>query len=184
MLEVFAATRKKDGETSPAGTCRRALSREGAQSLERAYGRVGHLFQGRFKAILAERERDLPEPARDVVLNPVPAGMLEAPGAWPWSSDPWISDRATVGEEGPVQEFLETDWVLRAFAERRAVWLSDVRRDRDNTGLRVATCCHFRRIFDDAVNEWSLTFIGSFRAAWPEPCWPELCWRVPEMTGA
>jgi REP element-mobilizing transposase RayT len=93
------------------------------QYVNRAHGRVGHLFQGRFKAILVERERYLLELARYVVLNPVRAGMVGAPGDWPWSSY-----RATVGEESSVPAFLETDWVLRAFAERRAEAVAGYRR--------------------------------------------------------
>jgi REP element-mobilizing transposase RayT len=93
------------------------------QYVNRAHGRVGHLFQGRFKAILVERERYLLELARYVVLNPVRAGMVGAPGDWPWSSY-----RATVGEEVSVPAFLETDWVLRAFAERRAEAVAGDRR--------------------------------------------------------
>ncbi|WP_425470238.1 hypothetical protein [Thiocapsa rosea] len=68
-------------------------------------------------------ERDLLELARYVVLNPVRAGMVGAPGDWPWSSY-----RATVGEEIAVPAFLETDWVLRAFAERRAEAMAGYRR--------------------------------------------------------
>ncbi len=70
-----------------------------------------------------ERERDLLELVRDVVLNPVRAGMVGAPGDWPWNSD-----RATVGAEGSVPAFLETDWVLRALAEGRAEAVAGYRR--------------------------------------------------------
>jgi putative transposase len=41
------------------------------QRFNRRYGRVGHVFQGRYKAILVERDRYLKELARYVVLNPV-----------------------------------------------------------------------------------------------------------------
>jgi putative transposase len=44
------------------------------QAHNRAHGRVGHVFQGRFKAIIVQREAYLPELARYVVLNPVRAG--------------------------------------------------------------------------------------------------------------
>lgn len=47
------------------------------QHVNRTHGRVGHLFQGRFKAILIERESYLLELARYVVLNPVRAGRLD-----------------------------------------------------------------------------------------------------------
>jgi REP element-mobilizing transposase RayT len=47
--------------------------------------RVGHLFQGRYKAILFEKESYLLELARYVVLNPVRAGMVRTARDWPWS---------------------------------------------------------------------------------------------------
>jgi REP element-mobilizing transposase RayT/transposase-like protein len=92
------------------------------QYVNRTHARVGHLFQGRFKAILVERESYLLELSRYVVLNPVRAGMVAAPGDWPWSSY-----RATVGEV-PAPEFLETDGVLRAFAEERTAAVAGYRR--------------------------------------------------------
>jgi putative transposase len=42
------------------------------------HNRVGHVFQGRFKAILVEKETYLLELARYIVLNPVRAGMVRA----------------------------------------------------------------------------------------------------------
>jgi REP element-mobilizing transposase RayT len=83
------------------------------QLVNRTHGRVGHLFQGRFKAILVERESYLLELARYVLLNPVRAGMVRPPGEWPWSSC-----LATAGET-PAPKFVATDWLLRAFAETR-----------------------------------------------------------------
>jgi putative transposase len=50
------------------------------QYVNRTHGRVGHLFQGRFKAILVGRESYLLDLARYVMLNPVRAGMVRAPG--------------------------------------------------------------------------------------------------------
>ena len=47
---------------------------------------MGHLFQGRFKAILVDRDAYLLEVCRYVELNPVRANMVKEPGAWPWSS--------------------------------------------------------------------------------------------------
>jgi putative transposase len=81
------------------------------QHVNRTHGRVGHLFQGRFKGILVERESYLLELARYMVLNPVRAGIVATPGDWPWSSY-----RATVGE-APAPAFLATDWLLRPFAD-------------------------------------------------------------------
>src|SRR5687767_13788050 len=47
------------------------------QRFNRRHERVGHLFQGRFKAILVERDSYLLELCRYVVLNPVRAGMVK-----------------------------------------------------------------------------------------------------------
>jgi len=46
------------------------------QRFNRAHERTGHVFQGRYKAILAQKEAYLLELARYVVLNPVRARMV------------------------------------------------------------------------------------------------------------
>ena len=75
---------------------------------------MGHLFQGRYKAILVEKEAHLLELCRYVVLNPVRAGLVKRPEQWRGSSY-----RATGGgAKKPV--FLEVDWVLSQFGRRRA----------------------------------------------------------------
>jgi REP element-mobilizing transposase RayT len=56
------------------------------QYFNRRHDRVGHVFQGRFKAILVEKERYLLELCRYVVLNPVRAGMVKLPEEYGWSS--------------------------------------------------------------------------------------------------
>jgi hypothetical protein len=48
--------------------------------------RSGHLFQGRYKAILVEKDAYLQELSRYIHLNPVRAGLVERPSAYPWSS--------------------------------------------------------------------------------------------------
>jgi REP element-mobilizing transposase RayT len=85
------------------------------QYVNRTHRRVGHLFQGRFKGILVEREYYLLALARYVVLNPVRAGMVRDAGDWPWSSY-----RGTVGMER-APPFLTTDWLLSAFGSERAI---------------------------------------------------------------
>ena len=83
------------------------------QRFNRRLDRVGHLFQGRFKSIVIEKERDLLEVCRYTVLNPVRAGMVERPQQWRWSSY-----RATAGLK-PAPAFLSTDWILSQFGKRR-----------------------------------------------------------------
>ncbi|MDP1703489.1 MAG: transposase [Sulfurimicrobium sp.] len=84
------------------------------QRFNRRHGRVGHVFQGRFKAIVVDRESYLLELCRYVVLNPIRAGMVEQIERYPWSSYP-----ATMGLTG-CPAWLETDWILGQFAETRA----------------------------------------------------------------
>ena len=60
------------------------------QEFNRRHGRVGHLFQGRFKAILVEEDNYLLEVSRYIILNPVRAGMVERPEEYRWSSYPSI----------------------------------------------------------------------------------------------
>lgn len=57
-----------------------------SQAYNRRHDKVGHVFQGRFKAILVDEDAYLLEVCRYVELNPVRAGMVAEPGAWPWSS--------------------------------------------------------------------------------------------------
>ncbi len=85
------------------------------QYVNRQYQRVGHVFQGRFKAILVQKESYLLELARYIALNPVRAGMVRSAKDWPWSSY-----RATAGlAEGAA--CLTTDWVLGGFAKTKNI---------------------------------------------------------------
>ena len=79
------------------------------QGFNRRHHRVGHLFQGRFKGILVQKESHLLELCRYVVLNPVRARMARQAGQWAWSSY-----RATAGQV-PVPGFLVVDWILGQF---------------------------------------------------------------------
>ena len=56
------------------------------QRFNRRHRLVGHLFQGRFKAILVDRDAYLLSLCRYVELNPVAAGLVGAAADWPWSS--------------------------------------------------------------------------------------------------
>jgi REP element-mobilizing transposase RayT len=83
------------------------------QRFNRHHQRVGHVFQGRYKAIIVEKESYLLELARYIVLNPVRARMVHSAGDWSWSSY-----RATAGlMQAP--EWLATDWLLAGFGSRR-----------------------------------------------------------------
>lgn len=83
------------------------------QYYNRRHVRVGHLFQGRFKSILVEKNAYLLELSRYIVLNPVRAKMMRTAKDWPWSSY-----RATAGL-AQCPEFLTTDWILGGFGNNK-----------------------------------------------------------------
>jgi REP element-mobilizing transposase RayT len=84
------------------------------QRFNRRHHRVGHVFQGRFKAIVVERDAYLLELVRYIVLNPVRARMHRKVHVYPWSSY-----RATAGL-APAPEWLTVGWLLGQFGASRA----------------------------------------------------------------
>lgn len=83
------------------------------QRCNRRHGRAGHVFQGRYKAILVDKQAYLLELARYIVLNPVRAGMVRLVEDWPWSSY-----RAMAGQAKPP-DWLRTEWLLATFGGRK-----------------------------------------------------------------
>ena len=81
------------------------------QKVNIRHHRVGHLFQGRYKAILVEKSEYLLELCRYIVLNPVRAGMVREPKQWQWSSYPATAYAAI------IPNFLTVDWILGQFAK-------------------------------------------------------------------
>jgi REP-associated tyrosine transposase len=79
------------------------------QTFNRRHGKVGHVLQGRFKAILVDRDSYLLELCRYVVLNPVRARITRKPDTYAWSSY-----RATAGLD-PAPSFLTVEWILSQF---------------------------------------------------------------------
>lgn len=77
------------------------------------HGKPGHLFQGRYKSILVEKENYLLELCRYVVLNPVRANMVAKAEEWKWSSY-----EATAGIKS-VPDFLMVDWTLGLFGRKK-----------------------------------------------------------------
>lgn len=85
------------------------------QRFNRRHNRIGHVMQGRFKAILVDKESYLAELCRYIVLNPVRAGIKKKPEQWRWSSY-----RKTAGI-GDGSQCLTVDWLLSQFAKTRKV---------------------------------------------------------------
>lgn len=84
------------------------------QTVNRRHGHSGHVFQGRYKAILVERDSYLLELSRYVVLNPVRAAMVKHTRQWKWSSY-----HAMIGKEPPAA-WLHSEWLLSQFGSQRA----------------------------------------------------------------
>lgn len=80
-----------------------------SQAFNRRHAKVGHVMQGRYKAIVVEKDSHLLEVCRYIVLNPVRARFVLTPGEWGWSSY-----RSQVGETR-APRFLTVDWLLRQF---------------------------------------------------------------------
>lgn len=78
--------------------------------LNRRKKRTGHVFQGRYKALLIDADSYLLELVRYIHCNPVRAGLVQTPDQYPLSSH-----RAYLGLE--VIPWLTTGWVLSQFAE-------------------------------------------------------------------
>ena len=94
------------------------------QRFNHRHGVVGHLFQGRFKAILVDRDAYLLALCRYVERNPVAAGMVDAAAAWPWSSH-----RAHLGLQ-PSPDWLDTDGLHGHLLGKPALSAADRQRAR------------------------------------------------------
>jgi REP element-mobilizing transposase RayT len=79
----------------------------------RKYSRSGHLFQGRYKAILVDKDIYLVELSRYIHLNPVRAKVVKKPEKFRWSSY-----RGYIGNE-KEEVWMEYAWVLSKFAKRK-----------------------------------------------------------------
>ena len=101
-----------------------------SQRSNRQHGRTGHLFEGRFRSIVVQRDSYLRRVSKYIVLNPVRAGVVSDVAAWPWSTF-----RATAGLEDPPA-WLYTQWIDEAFdaqthegsQERYRTWVHEPRR--------------------------------------------------------
>jgi REP element-mobilizing transposase RayT len=91
----------------------RQLNGNYTQYFNRRYTLTGHLFQGRYKAILVQRGSHLLELTRYVVLNPVRAGLVSVPDQWRWSSH-----QDAVGSR-TAPAWLDTAWLLGQFNRQR-----------------------------------------------------------------
>ena len=80
------------------------------QYFNRRHDRMGHVFQGRYKAIVCKKDAYLLELVRYIHLNPVRAGLVDSPEDYPWSSH-----RIYLGIE--KSEVIDPSLVLKQFSD-------------------------------------------------------------------
>ena len=78
------------------------------------YKEWGHLFQGRYRAILCDRDSYFLELSAYIHLNPVRAGLVKAPHQYPWSSY-----RFYVRET--KETLVDRDFLLAQFSDKKAI---------------------------------------------------------------
>ncbi|HDP69351.1 MAG TPA: hypothetical protein ENN38_00880 [Actinobacteria bacterium] len=100
------------GDT-PLSKIMQGIQQSYTQYFNRRYNRVGHLFQGRYKAILCEKDPYLLELIRYIHLNPVRSKMVDCPSKYPWSSHPVYLDKKRI-------KFIETDKMLLMFSKNKS----------------------------------------------------------------
>jgi len=96
----------------------------------RRYGRSGHLFQGRYRGILVEKDTYLLSLSRYVHLNPVRSGVVRRPAQYRWSSY-----LGYIGK-GEELQWVEYAWVLSQFGKEKR-WARERYREYVEEGLRV-----------------------------------------------
>ena len=90
------------------------------QSFNRRHSHLGHVFQGRYKPILVQKDEHLLELCRYIVLNPVRAGMVNQPMEWGWSR------YNETGYDCKGSNFLTMDWVLGQFENQKDIAHKDI----------------------------------------------------------
>lgn len=108
--------------------------------------RSGHLFQGRYRAILVEKDAYALELSRYIHLNPLRAGLVNDPSGYVWSSYPcYIGNTKR-------PEWLAIDFILEYFKGE------ETPQDNYRTFVMSATDIDGERLFDRVVGS---TFLGS-----------------------
>ena len=132
------------------------------QAFNRRHGLAGHLFQGRFKAILVDRDAYLLAVCRYVERNPVAAGLVAQADQWPWSSC-----RAHVGQAA-TPPWLDSDGLhgyllgrpidrardRRRAAQRYAALVAEAEQSRCGSVVCADRCFWATRISSPGCRRW------------------------------
>ncbi len=104
----------------PLGQPMRQIAAEFARAMQSKMQTTGHFFERRYHATLVDVDTYLKSAIRYIHLNPVEAGIVSDPGAYPWSSH-----RAYLG--APHEPWLVTDFALRNFGSTRELAIAAYR---------------------------------------------------------
>src|SRR5664279_2476043 len=110
----------------------RHINGEYTRAHNRRHGLTGHIFQGRFHAVLVDCDAYLIEVCRYVELNPVRAGLVDKPEDWRWSSF-----RAHVGLDAG-QAWLATGYLHSHLLGRKIATREDARHGAQEYAATVA----------------------------------------------
>ena len=126
------------------------------QRFNRLHNRTGHVFQGRYKAILVERDAHLLQLCRYIVRNPLAANMVAEVSEWTWSSY-----RVTAGLKQPPS-FTCINWILEQFGGSRERYRKYVEQASNEeppllpaTGSHVLGSSEFRKQVQQKINAGS-----------------------------
>jgi REP element-mobilizing transposase RayT len=102
-----------------------------AKYFNKKYKKIGHLFQGRYKGILVDKDSYLLELVRYIHLNPLRAKLEEKLGVYPWTSHSRYLGKTTRDELN-----VDVDAVLVSFGSNKKKAVRQyVRFIRDGMGL-------------------------------------------------
>jgi REP element-mobilizing transposase RayT len=87
------------------------------QAFNRQQARSGTLFEGRAKSVLVDTDEKVLHLCRYIHLNPVQAGLVAQPGAWPYSNYlEWVARRAgSMVDRGFIRQYFATPADYEAF---------------------------------------------------------------------
>ena len=106
----------EQGAFSPLSKCMQGLQTAYTKYFNRKHRKVGHLFQGRYKAFLVEKESYLLELVRYIHLNPIRAKLEEKVGEYPWTSH-----QQYLGMEKKALAKVEKEEILKMFGSTSRV---------------------------------------------------------------
>lgn len=112
--------------------------------VNRKHKRVGHLFQGRYKAFIADKENYLMVLGRYIHLNPVRSGDVEKPAKYRWSS---YRDYIYAGGEEAITN---TDDTLYTFSRKRAV---AVKKHREFVEAEIKGATPFKKVVGSILGD-------------------------------